>query len=440
MDYFSSAYPLGEFLANDVRGGGASTTTSKDLSQKLFTNKVKNRGNFQPLGINTKSQSKPENTGLPKDTFSRVLSRTQKLILQEIAREILKQMQIRKTKNHPEGYKTFVHRVNYCLNRRIDKNKGVGVRMNEERGTAYFDNLQRCGSVWNCAVCSGEITEVRKIELKQGIDNWRSQGGWVYLVTLTNRHHMGDNLGDLLSGQRKALVKLWGQRAVKEMLKALGYVGRITATEVTWSFDNGWHPHFHLLVFFDHQINIQGLQTFLASEWINACRKAGLKLPSMDIGVDVRDGSYADKYVAKWGLEHELTKGHVKKGRGDSLTPFDMLRQYPENPELFGDLFREFADVFKGKRQLVWTDGLKELLGIDEKSDEEIIFEPEKESILIHELAVEVWDLLVRYSQRAEYLEAIELDYSDGGDRAYELVMRLAKYHAELMVENSNVH
>lgn len=397
-------------------------------------------GKIKPLGIYYENTSQPVKSRLPEGGIFRVLSRTQKLILQETAREILKQMQIRKTKNHPEGYKTFVHRVNYCLCRRIDNKKGVGVRINENRGTAYYDNLQRCGSVWTCALCAGEITEVRKIELKQGIDNWRSKGGWVYLVTLTNRHHMGDNLGDLLSGQRKALQNLWRQRAVKEMFKALGYVGRITATEVTWSFDNGWHPHFHLLVFFDHQINIQGLQTFLASEWINACRKVGLKLPSMDIGVDVRDGSYADKYVAKWGLEHELTKGHVKKGRGDSLTPFDMLRQYPENPELFGDLFREFADVFKGKRQLVWTDGLKKLLEVEDKTDEDIIFQTEKESILIHELGVEVWHLLVRYSHRAEYLDAIEQDYADGGNKAYDLVIKLASYHMEQMLANSEVH
>ena len=91
--------------------------------------------------------------------------------------------------NHPEGYKTFVHRVNYCLRCRIDSQKGVGVRINEERGTAHYDNLQRCGSVWTCAPCSGEITEVRKVELKQGIDNWRKKSGHVYLVTLTNRHH-----------------------------------------------------------------------------------------------------------------------------------------------------------------------------------------------------------------------------------------------------------
>ena len=51
------------------------------------------------------------------------------------------------------------------------------------------------------------------------------------------------------------------------MLKRLGYKGRIVATEVTWGEQNGWHPHYHMILFFDHEINAQGLQTRLALEW-----------------------------------------------------------------------------------------------------------------------------------------------------------------------------
>lgn len=51
-----------------------------------------------------------------------------------------------------------------------------------------------------------------------------------------------------------------------------------------------------------------------------------------------------------------------------------------------------------------------------------------------------MWDLLVRYSYRGEYLEAIELDYQDNGTRAYDLVMKLASYHAQEMIDNSNLH
>jgi hypothetical protein len=48
--------------------------------------------------------------------------------------------------------------------------------------------------------------------------------------------------------------------------------------------------------------------------WIKACTKAGLSAPSMTHGLDIRDGNYANQYVAKWGLDYELSKGHVKKG------------------------------------------------------------------------------------------------------------------------------
>ena len=46
--------------------------------------------------------------------------------------------------------------------------------------------------------------------------NWQKSGGYVYLVTLTNRHHKGDDLGDLLQRATKALTKLWEKTAVKK--------------------------------------------------------------------------------------------------------------------------------------------------------------------------------------------------------------------------------
>ena len=37
--------------------------------------------------------------------------------------------------------------------------------------------------------------------------------------------------------------------------------------------------------------------------------------------------------------------------------------------------FREFATAFKGARQLFWSSGLKDLFGLRDKSDEEILEE-----------------------------------------------------------------
>ena len=83
-----------------------------------------------------------------------------------------------------------------------------------------------------------------------------------------------------------------------------------------------------------------------------------MKEPSLENGVDVKKGKRLTDYVAKWGLEDEMTKGHTKKGKEGGLTPFDLLRQSVDNPQ-YSHLFRQFADAFKGKQQLHWTRGLK---------------------------------------------------------------------------------
>lgn len=336
-------------------------------------------------------------------------------------------------------------RVRFCLRHRVDATKGIEVKYNEKREQAHYSNVQRCGSVWTCPICSAQISEGRRQELKQGMAHWQRMGqdGAVYLLTLTNPHYYGDNLAQLLEGQKKALAYLWGDRKSKEMFKALGKVGHITATEVTHG-DNGWHPHYHILLFFKKPINSKALRNFLASCWQNCCEKSGLKVPSLEHGVDLRDGKYADKYVSKWGLADEVTKGHIKKGREGSLTPWDLLRQSEGGCEKSGRLFKVFAAAFKGKRQLSWSRGLKRLLKVDEVTDEELATETEKDSVEVDILAMEIWRLILRYKSRADYLKAKEHDIKFGSKRADNLVMELAErytkdYVHELMA-NADLH
>lgn len=104
------------------------------------------------------------------------------------------------------------------------------------------------------------------------------------------------------------------------------------------------------------------------------------------------DGERAAQYVTKWGLDSELTKGHLKKGK-KSVNPWDLLRVHslgldhpsiaPELREVFqtldidekraGGLFLAFFRAFKGSRQLYWSNGLRDKLGLKkEKSDKEV--------------------------------------------------------------------
>lgn len=391
---------------------------------------------INPLGIITKLQATPINQGLQANDYNSVLDRAEKFSLKEVSASILNQTEIR-TKSSGEEYVAYIHRVNYCLNRRISKAKGVDLFYNENREKAHYGNLQRCGSVWTCPVCSSRITEGRRSEVGTGIKNWVTNNkGAVYLATFTNPHNVGDNLEDLLDGQKRAFDKFWGQRAVKEYMKSLGYVGRIVATEVTYG-KNGWHPHYHMILFFKHTIlNIPSLQDFLAVQWQIACKKAGLKVPSISHGVDVRDGTYASQYVTKWGMDYEVTKGHIKKGREDSLTPWDLLRQAEDNPK-YARLFREFADAFKGKSQVRWSKGLKQLLQVDVKTDEELATETEQESIKIDEMAEMLFDLVKKYKKHAQVLHAVELDRKDNGSRYEDLIMSLAELEVQKILSNA---
>jgi hypothetical protein len=371
-----------------------------------------NSSEIKALGIFTKSQSMPDIKG-----FQRVHD----FLLQDQSAKLLPK-----------------ERVTNCLKRRIDKSKGRFVKYNEERCKAHWSNVQRCGSIWTCPVCAKQITEKRREELKKGVKNWKDcfQGG-ILLLTLTNSHSASHSLRSLISGQKKALGYFFGDRKGKFLLDdCLGREYQVRAFEVTYG-QNGWHPHYHILIFTNGQPvdNFFELKQALSKHWINCCQKANLPLPSVKHGLDIRDGSYAEQYVSKWGIESELTKGHIKKGREGGLTPFDLLQSSMLDHELsqkHAKLFQEFGISFKGARQLVWSRGLKKLLEIEEKTDEELSEETENMGITLEEVPQLIFSLLCKYQKRHTYLTALENDYSSGNygtitSEAYLLIEDLVK-------------
>jgi hypothetical protein len=326
-----------------------------------------------------------------------VLQRFQRYTLQDRASELLPK-----------------ERVSCCLKRRIDASKERHVMYNQTRKKAHYGNVQRCGSVWSCPVCAATITEKRRLELKQAVDGWKSaHSGEVFLLTLTNSHNSQHSLKSLKNGQKKAMSFFFGDRIGKVLMSALRREHHITNYEVTYG-SNGWHPHHHILLFTRDSIGLDAdLIHRLKLHWINCCRKAGLPLPSYERGLDLRDGSYADQYVGKWGVDYEMTKGHVKNGRAGGLTPFDLLRLSFDDSES-ATLFQEFALAFKGARQLVWSRGLKNLLLIDDKSDEQLSEETEQDSLELCKVPCFIFNLICRYKQRANFLLCIERDYERG--------------------------
>lgn len=309
-------------------------------------------------------------------------------------------------------------RVSNCLKKRIDKTKHREVKYNENRKKAHYANVQRCGSIWSCPVCAKQITEKRRNELKRGLEVWKTvHKGTVQLLTLTFSHSQSESLRSLLKRQKKAYTFFLGTRKVKDVFKSLRVEYKIRSLEATYG-QNGWHPHFHVLLLGYFQVIDSSLRDLLAELWIKSCLRAGLNAPSMTHGLDLRDGTYADQYVSKWGIESELTKGHLKRGRSGGFTPFDLLQLSIDDQSVFnkdcGKLFQEFAISMKGARQLVWSRGLKALLQIEEKSDEELAEETEKDSISLRTIDDFIFTLLCHYQKRWEFLRCLERDFQSG--------------------------
>lgn len=351
------------------------------------------------LGSNAKYSAAPSkvdpDTGEVLDSpRTSVMARFERFALQSAARKLL-----------PDS------RTAKCLRLR-QSGKDVQVVRSTEHKNASFKGLQTCGSVWACPVCSAKISERRRVELRSAMEQHKAAGGTVLLMTLTNAHNCGDHLAELLAGQAKALNYLNTDRASRKIFTGMGCIGQVKATEVTHgrlrTVNNGWHPHYHVLLFVRAGLDLEACQALLSARWMHACAKAGLKLPSLEHGLRLDPGEYASDYAAKWGLDHEMTKGHTKKAR-EGETPFDLLRAYLADVDKQGGaLFRQFAECFKGKRQLHWSAGLKKLFQIGEVSDEELANKQDDKAVLLGKITVSQWRHILKVEARSLILELAE--------------------------------
>lgn len=98
-----------------------------------------------------------------------------------------------------------------------------------------------------------------------------------------------------------------------------------------------------------------------------------------------------------------------------------------DGQDSYAELFREFADAFKGKKQLHWSNGLKKLLAVEQKTDAEIVSDTEQKADLVRELTMQLWQLILFYDARVKVLELVELDYLDHGNRLDDYIINLAK-------------
>lgn len=331
------------------------------------------------------------------------------------------------------------HRVTNCLKAiapiRIDGRYEAGyfceIKHSAETGKARFSNLETCKNVWVCPCCAGRIAQQRRRELTRALYQAEKRGHGVLHVTFTLRHRLGDGLKELIVTLRKAIRAVWSSAAGERLRAKYQIMGNIRALETTYSDRNGWHPHAHVLLFTQCELTEQAIEEFeslLRARWEKKLQSFGGDA-EWSFGVNVKAAkSYIAEYVSKFGhlpeknnggVDFEVGSAPTKKAHDDGMTPFGMLEAWGNDlgDERLMNLFVEYSEAMKHERQLHWSVGLADKLGMDEPmTDDEMLITgadlPADEKTMAYITATD-WRELMRRAMdvRAAILNVAEQGY-----------------------------
>lgn len=273
--------------------------------------------------------------------------------------------------------------------------RGVGVRRSAS-GVVGLAGLTTCGSVWSCPVCNAKVMSRRAMEIGAAVTAWEAQGGAVGFMTLTMRHDKGQSLVMLWDALAKAWGRVTGGKAWLTDKASAGIGGWLRVVEVTIG-ENGWHVHVHALVFLNGSKKaghrLERLQRAMFGRWSRALVRSGLDAPRM-IGQEAHivkgaaDKSLSEYFTkarddATYGIGLELAHSQSKIARDGfgTFTPWELLTMVDlaDTEERFlmaRDLWCEWESGSKGRRQIAWSKGFRDVVGLGEEvEDEEIAAE-----------------------------------------------------------------
>ena len=301
--------------------------------------------------------------------------------------------------------------------------KALGVEVcSRGDGRAFYRGVVRCASVWECPVCSAQVTSHRAAELRLIVGAHRATGGGCYMLTLTTPHDQGDELKHLRQTVANAWRFVCSGRGWIRWKETIGYVGSVRSAEATVG-PSGWHPHLHVLLFTKAPLTPDMAAAFEAYVYGRWCRKieaGGYRRPSLEHGVKLTE-SRQDDYIAKLGLADEVASGAFKSAREGRRSPLAVLADYSafrRDRDLL--LWHEWCQSMRGARQMTWSKGLRERYATErELSDREVVDRDEVGPVkVLWVIPPEHWDdgVAKRPDLQARLLDAAE-QYGERGVR-----------------------
>ena len=324
---------------------------------------------------------------------------------------------------------SILKRVRYCGRYATGDSVAIRATVSGATARAGLGGVQTCGSVWACPVCSEKVNAERRNELENGIRAWIADGGSVLLLTLTMSHRRGQHLHDLWDALSPAWNGVTSGAGWKADRLRFGIEGFVRVVE-TKHGQNGWHPHVHALLFLrDEPTPGQAwdLKHRLFGRWEHRLGKAGLRTAPR-YGVDLRkvnDASEVADYLTKnqyetsaGGAAFEVTGSYAKAEGKGGRTPFQLLAEFAATGDLdLLNLWHEYEAASRGRRQLTWSQGLRDTLRLAaERTDQEIAEDGQGGDTLARIDAQDfkrlaAWGLVPAMLEAAEQDQSVLLDW-----------------------------
>lgn len=278
-------------------------------------------------------------------------------------------------------------------------------------GQARWGHVQNSHSVWASPLAATRIARLRAEEVSKAADNWlaskpasQQANRGIEFLTLTLRHHRGQSLSEVWDTiaycwQATTRGASWhGSAKVQGDKHTYGIAHYIKSVEVTHGA-NGWHVHLHVLLLCHRRLTETeraALSSRMFLRWSNAAVRKGFEAPEERYGINLKE-AVTDQNTAKLGayltkgqtskLANELTGGIAsKQARGENRTPFqvllDMCDARDSGDDYSADLaiWREWETSSSGRRQMAWSKGAKQELGVIDLDDEEILAKDDAEN------------------------------------------------------------
>ena len=197
--------------------------------------------------------------------------------------------------------------------------------------------LQRCNYKNHCPICN----HLREQEVEMEMNPYRQllldNGGKNVLLTFKLRHNQKSSLKHLQKVLKDSIKKLKDDNVWKRRLFPSKYRLYVkTEYEISWSEENGFHPHCHLQIGTTNPMPIDEMQSLIAPAWkrvVTTVTPTKFFIPNLSNGVDVSESLSGKHSRDKDPYGMDALKKMQKKSNKDMKEKFKKIDTKSTVPE-----------------------------------------------------------------------------------------------------------